>query len=252
MDFLLEYDETLSPQEVVALLRDAEKQIWRSCDNRFERSASESDAALLRQLAVHENPEIRAASVKILSSHGPVTWEDVERWLADVNACVRDVVWSQLMSSHNAVSDLPRTDPERFVGVFAVYARARHSVPSEAWYFAHDYQDFADLLWSHLGPLLDEGNAELNSDIICGVLEDFLVYHRVEVDGPQVQSWIRGDSVERKMALLSVVQWFGMKEPWQREIAEQLADDSSDVVSSTAKSFLAGQGVPDIQCRKWA
>jgi hypothetical protein len=254
MDFIPELDTTLSVKDRVKLLKQADQQLV-DAGNELENerlTLSQRDVALLRTYASDESPKIRAVAVDILSEYGPVTWEDAERWTRDPDSDVRCEAFFAVSLSFMAISELCATDLPRCSALFEASAKLCNDMPVEAYAMCDENEEWVDLMWSMLGRLLDLGQDELSSNLICGLLEDILVYECVKFDDPRLQAWLKGDSVERKMALLSVVQWFGMKDPWQCRIAEALAKDGNKVVSGTAKSFLVGQGLPDIQCRSWA
>lgn len=253
MDFIPELDDSLSVKDKVKLLEQARRQIWDSIDDPAEERPEllPRDAALLRRYAAEGATKLREAAIGILAEYGPVSWEDAERLTPDEDEEVREAAFFAIDSSYYAPAKLCATDKPRCAQMFVTSAKRYGGFPVEAWTMCEDDQ-WLDLMWSHLGPLLDLGDPELSSNIICGILEDILVYERITFGDPRLQSWIKGDSVERKMALLSVVQWFGMKKPWQRKIAEALTDDPAEVVSSTARRSVAGKPVPDIQMRGWA
>jgi hypothetical protein len=258
MDFIPELDGALGDKKIAKMLEQARHQIYDSIEDDAEPAPELSgrDVDILRRYASPSQggSKTRAAAVAILGEHGPVTWEDAETWTQDEDDDVRDEAFFCIGSSQDALAQLCYQDKPRCVRIFVESAK-RYSQLSVAarslsmWTKESDV--WADLFWEQLGLLLDRGDPQLSTNIICGVLEDFLVHGVVTVDDPRLQDWITGDSVERKMALLRVVRWFGMKEPWQRAITEQLADAPEEVVSTTAKRFLAGKGVPDIQDRGW-
>ncbi len=215
-----------------------------------EVSLSEDEVALLHQFIATDGPDVRAQAIEVLSEWGPVTWGDVERWLLDEDETVRDATSYQI-DSDSALSELCCSDRDRSAALFASSAVKYERLPITSTLCKFD-MNWVIPIFAQMGHLIDLGMPELNSQIICGPLEDFLVYDLVTIDSSLLQSWIKGDSIERKMALLSVVQWFGAREPWQRQIAEQLSEDCNHTVSATAKNLLAGQPMCDIQCREWA
>lgn len=255
MDFAPEFDTTISLENRLKLLEQA-RQDFIALDNALGKNErlklSDQDACLLSLYTSDENAKIRAVAVDILSQYGPVTWEDAERWLSDADSDVRGEAFSAIGLGWAALSDLCTSDLPRCAALFEASAELRDEVSVQSSLMCHGDEEWLDLMWSMLGRLLDLGRCKLNSNLICGPLEDILVHKWVTVDDPRLQAWLKGDSLERKMALLSVVQWFGMKEPWQRKIAEALAKDRNGIVSGTAKGLLAGRRVQDIQCRPWA
>jgi len=256
MDYVPNLEGILTSRDKLKLIKQAGRRMYRAArkSDRDDFELSENDVAVLRRLASEDVPELRAAAVDILGDFGPVTWQDAETWTLDENEAVRQSAFFRISLSFYALARLCESDKRRCVELFAKSAKRYGVFPVEGWSLCSedDGGEWVEAFWSCLGPLLDVGDAALNSNIICGVLEDILVHEAIGVDDPRVQSWINGDSIERKMALLSVVQWFGMREPWQKKIAEALADDPASVVSSTTRSFLAGKPEPDIQTREWS
>lgn len=261
MDFIPDIDITMGAEEKVTLLKQARKRIVEveKVVTVYDLQLYDRDVDMLRLYALDSAPIVRAAAVDILAYYGPVTWEDAEQWMLDVSKNVRNTAFSHMDLSFTALAQLCMTDKPRCANLFAESARrnsefsmsiTRMYGDDEEW--DEDWgEEWIDLIWSQLGPLLDIGNIMLNSSIICGILEDILRDQIITLEDPRLQAWIKGDSVERKMALLSVVQWFAMREPWQQDIAKALASDSNEIVSQTAKSFLANKPVKDIQNREW-
>lgn len=211
------------------------------------------DVEALRILAEDGNPGVRAPAVDFLCHRGPVAWEDLARWGLDPDGDVRQSVFWAMEHTTHAAGRLAEEDPERWAALVAASAERYGEMPEfGCGSFTDHHPARLAALWPHLGRLLDLGHQDLNSSIISGCLEDALAHGAVRPGDAHLQAWIHGDSLERKMALLSVVQWFGLREEWQREIAEALSQDANPIVAETARTFLAGRGVPDIQSREWA
>ncbi|MBI3945407.1 MAG: hypothetical protein HY321_05785 [Armatimonadetes bacterium] len=209
------------------------------------------DSEHLLALASDSDADVRAWAVEELCREGPVTWESLEAWAADPDERVREGVWFAWQGSWQAAGRLGAADRERWAALVAAVAEHLGGMPYVDVLGAEGLP-WLEALWPHLGRLLDLGGRSLNSSIICGVLQDALVHGHVRPGAPALDAWLNGRSVERKMALLSVVQWFGAHEGWQRAIVEALVRDRSPIVSSTARALLQGRPVPDIQAREWA
>jgi hypothetical protein len=186
-----------------------------------------------------------------VGEHIATSFEDLERWLLDPNEEIRnEAVFTVTTGGPTPLSRLVESDKRRFVSILGMAAELYEWMPL-LFLSQMDY-GWVDVFWDEMGRLLDLGKQHLNSVIICGELESLLCDGKVAPGDAKLSGWINGDSIERKMALLSVVQWFGMREEWQRKITEALANDENEVVSSTARCFLCGKAVPDIQDRMWA
>lgn len=220
---------------------------------------TDEDARVLKACADLPAPAVRKAAMWFLCDTGPVDWDDVEGWIADPDVEVRETSCEAIAYGLNAIYCLCASDQDRcgrlFDAVFADNDRfsAMHVDCSCSVRFHGDRKDL-EAAWRGTGLIIDLGRPYLTTPLAVGFLEDVMVHSDPPLhwNDPLVRSWIEGDSVQRKMALLAVVQWFGVQKPGQRELAKALSRDRSKVVSEYAMSLLTGKLMPDILAREWS
>lgn len=186
-------------------------------------------------------------------------WGDLDSWVAHQRRHLREVPFISIAYGADAVCDLCESDIRHcallFDKVFAGNSRFSDVDFNRTMNVGlSDSRELLEATWRGTGIMLDMGRRYVTTPITVGYLEEVLVYKHQPLlpDDPLLRSWIDGRSIERKMALLSVIQWFGMRKPGQLQIATALAADRNAVVRRVAWKFLNGEGVQDILSRWWA
>lgn len=196
------------------------------------------DIEVVRHYIGHEDPGIRAVLVKMLAQEGSITWEDLETWLMDPDINVREEIGFALSMSFFSAGSLCRNDKKRCAHLLAASAERYHSLSVEAWSLSRDDDEWLDAFWPEIEHLLDSEDWELCNNLTCGYIEDVLKYRNFGPDDPHIKSWIEGESIARKMALLGVARWLGVEDPNLHAITNALTHDSSAEVSDVAKAIM--------------
>jgi hypothetical protein len=242
MDFIPELDNALSVDDKVKLLEQAQQHLRKEAETNSD-PLSEQDVRLLQGYASDGSPATRGVAIEILLHYGQAEWDDIRRWMLDPDEDVRSSACGDipLFYGHAEVSFCNK---QCFVQLFAEAARTYGHMSTETWWLVEQDSEWLDLFWTSLGELLNLGNADLSLNLTCGLLEHIIGRELIKFNDPRLQSWIEGDSTKRKMALLDVVQWRGVTRPLLGKIAQALAQDGAESVSSAAKGLLAGELLP--------
>jgi hypothetical protein len=231
MDFIPEFDDSLSVDEKVKLLDQATDRLFSEKD----RVLSAHDNTLLHKYAADDSPIIRNAAIETLTGCNKVTGEDVQLWLLDPDEDVRGT--ASMLIVNYGYTPMDNEGKQWLVEIISKSASTYNQMPVETYWLVEHDPEILNLFWDELGKLLDLENKDLTGTLTCGLLEHILGRGLIEYNDPRLQSWITGSSKKRKKALLAVVDWLS-SETRLKTIAEALAEDSDPEIAAEASQIL--------------